>query len=159
VSLPKRAKIFPYVMNTVKFYRAKINKSTRLPHPHSLMLEITNHCQLKCITCAREYSLGSKMAKGHMDIEEAKRLIDSSHLFLDRITLTGLGEPLLYPHLNELIDYVNFKNKGISIFLSTNAQPGKTLEIIEAISNKIDTLQVSMDGIGETFERIRRKSR
>jgi radical SAM protein with 4Fe4S-binding SPASM domain len=123
------------------------------------MLEITNHCQLKCITCAREYSWGSEMAKGHMDIEEAKRLIDNTHLFLDRITLTGLGEPLLYPHLDELIDYIYFKNKGISIFLSTNAQPTKTLEIIQAISDKIDTLQISMDGIGEIFEKIRKNSK
>ena len=77
---------------------------------------------------------------------------------MDRITLTGLGEPLLYPHLNELIDYIYFINKGISIFLSTNAQSTKTPEIIQAISDKIDTLQISVDGIGEIFEKIRKKS-
>jgi len=159
VNLPKRPNIFPYLINTAKFYRAKRKKLTHLPHPHSVMLEITNHCQLKCITCAREYSWGREMAQGHMDIEKAKGLIDNAHLFLDRITLTGLGEPLLYPHLNELIDYIHSLNEGISIFLSTNAQSTKTPEIIQAVSDKVDTLQISIDGIGEMFEKIRKKSR
>jgi radical SAM protein with 4Fe4S-binding SPASM domain len=158
-NLPKRPNIFPYLINTAKFYRAKRKKLTHLPHPHSVMLEITNHCQLKCITCAREYSWGREMAQGHMDIEKAKGLIDNAHLFLDRITLTGLGEPLLYPHLSELIDYIHCLNEGISIFLSTNAQSTKTPEIIQAVSDKVDTLQISIDGIGEVFEKIRRKSR
>ncbi|MCK4305189.1 MAG: SPASM domain-containing protein [Candidatus Eisenbacteria sp.] len=156
--LPKGKRALDYTLNRMRYQLALRQRKVVLPHPISLMIELTNLCQLKCITCAREYALGQAMDTGNMDLAQAKKLIDESHVFLDRIGLTGLGEPLLYPHLVEILDYIEKQNRGICIFISTNAQVPNTLKIMEAIGDKIDTLQVSVDGIGEVFESIRSKS-
>ena len=156
--LPKGKNLFRYLINNGKFHLALKKRNVVLPYPNSLMIEITNLCQLSCIICAREYSLGKSMDKGNMSLEHAIKLIDETHVYLDRIGLTGLGEPFVYPHLVELINYIRSKNEGLSIFLSTNAQHPKTPEIVEKISDKINTLQVSIDGIGGIFEEIRVKA-
>ncbi|MBN1409107.1 MAG: radical SAM protein [Calditrichaceae bacterium] len=122
------------------------------------MIELTNHCQLKCFICAREYQFGRDMDKGHMDFVQFKKLIQENHIYLDRIGLTGLGETLLYPQIIEAVEYIRSLNKGISIFISTNAYPKNAPEIMSKIADKIDTLQISLDGIGSVFEHIRKKS-
>lgn len=157
--LPKGAGLFRYASNNIKFMKAVKKKSLVLPYPNSLMLELTNHCQLRCITCAREYAYGKEMEKGNMPIAQARKVIDETHVYLDRLGLTGLGEPLIYPDLKEIVSYIRERNKGISIFLSTNAELPNALELLEPIANDIDTLQISIDGADETFEEIRLRSK
>ncbi|HVP58705.1 MAG TPA: radical SAM protein [bacterium] len=158
LGLPRGAQFFRYAANRVAFASAMRRRRLSLPHPTSLMLEVTNLCQLHCITCPREYAMGSRMDKGHMDFEQAKQLLDGNLVYLDSIGLTGLGETLLYPHLIELVDYIRAKNKGVYIFISTNAQQPNAPEIVNALADKIDSLQISIDGIGEAFEQVRRNS-
>jgi radical SAM protein with 4Fe4S-binding SPASM domain len=155
-NLPVGPDLLTYSVNQIKLYFAHRNKKLFLPHPNSLILEVTNHCQLKCITCAREYEFGKNMDRGHMDIKAAQKFVRENHIFLDKIGLTGLGEPLIYPHLDELIKYIRTLNNGISIFISTNAQLARTPEIIDNLADDVDTLQISIDGIGEVFEKIRK---
>lgn len=156
--LPSGKDKFKYIFNALHLAVAKKKRSLKQPYPNSVMLEITNLCQLHCKTCAREYSFGKAMDKGNMDFNKAKEFIDKYHIYLDKIALTGLGEPFLYPHLVDLIDYIRSKNKGILIFLSTNAMHKKTKQILDNISYKIDTLQISMDGCEDTFQNIRKDS-
>ena len=156
--LPRGRQFLDYASNRVAFMLATRRRSEKLPHPTSLMLEVTNLCQLKCITCPREYALGKEMAKGHMDLASAKRVVDASHVYLDSIGLTGLGETLLYPHLIELVDHIRGRNRGIHIFISTNAQQPEAPRIVDAMAGKIDALQISIDGCGEVFEQVRRNS-
>ncbi len=156
--LPSVIDTFRYVQNSIRLLLAQKLRFLRLPHPNVLMLEITNCCQLNCITCAREYEFGSAMDVGHMELEQAKKLIDDNHCYLDKIALTGLGEPLLYPYLKQLVEYIREKNRGVIIFLSTNAQLPKTVPLLAEIADNIDTVQISIDGIGETFEKIRKNS-
>jgi len=95
------------------------------------------------------------MDKGHMDLAQAKRLVDENHVYLDSIGLTGLGETLLYPHLVELVDHIRARNKGIHIFISTNAQQPNAPALAATLADKIDSLQISIDGIGAASEKVR----
>jgi len=104
----------------VHFYRNGI-RSTRVAWPSTLMLEVTNRCNLKCITCPREYDLGKAMDKGEMDLDMLKRIIDEVSPYIDSIGLTGLGEPFLYKNLVEAVHYIRNKNRGVIITVSTNA--------------------------------------
>ncbi len=158
-NIPKGQDFFRYTSNRVNCFIQKKQLNPIIKHPTSLMIELTNHCQLKCIICAREYILGKQMNVGHMDFTQFKKLIDENHIYLDRIGLTGLGETLLYPKIIDAINYIGSKNKGILIFLSTNAYQANTPTLVEEMANKIDTLQISLDGIGSTFEGIRKKSK
>ena len=153
--LPKGMGFLAYLGNTAASYRAKRKGKVVLPHPRSLVVEVTNHCQLRCITCPRQNALGREMDKGHMDLGLAKKIIDENHIYLDRICLTGLGEPFVYPHLVEIIDYIHSKNKGIAIRIATNGQHPHTSEVLASVADKITTLQVSIDGCGDVFEEIR----
>lgn len=157
-NLPKGKDFFTYANNRINYIISKRKRKPQLPHPVSLMIELTNHCQLKCMICAREYAMGKEMDKGHMDFDKFKKFIDKNHVYLDRIGLTGLGETFLYPQIKEAVNYIRTKNKGVNIFISTNAYPANTPEIVSQIANDIDTLQISFDGIGSVFEEIRKKS-
>jgi radical SAM protein with 4Fe4S-binding SPASM domain len=156
--LPGGRGFLDYARNRAAFTLAVRGRRPVLPHPTSLMLEVTNLCQLKCITCPREYAMGQAMDKGHMDIRAAKRLVDENHIYLDSIGLTGLGETLLYPHLLELVEHIRSRNRGVHIFISTNAQQPDAPKLVNAIADSIDALQISIDGQGEVFEKVRRNS-
>jgi MoaA/NifB/PqqE/SkfB family radical SAM enzyme len=157
-NLPRGASFFTYARNRIAYANAIRRRAPKLPHPTSIMLEVTNLCQLRCITCPREYELGREMDKGHMDIGRAKDLIDRNHVYLDSMGLTGLGETLLYPHLVELVDHIRMRNSGIHIFISTNAHQANAPELADRLADKIDALQISIDGCGEVFEKVRRNA-
>lgn len=149
-------KSFPkYVANKTKHFYLKLTKSTKVAYPSTIMLELTNHCNLACTICPREYDYGKQMDKGMMEVEQAKRVIDEIYPYLDSIGLTGMGETFLYRNLPEVVDYIKSKNKGIVISISTNAVLPNFLESVEKVINKIDTIQISIDGLNETYNSIR----
>ncbi len=122
------------------------------------MLEVTNNCNLRCITCPREYLFGHQMAKGFMDIDNLKKVVDEAYPYVDSIGLTGLGETMMYKQLEEAVDYIRSKSDGIIVFISINAHLPKSVEIADALSDKVDTIQISMDGVEEIYETVRLKS-
>jgi MoaA/NifB/PqqE/SkfB family radical SAM enzyme len=109
--------------------------------------------------CAREYAMGGAMNKGYMDFDLFRHFIDENYYYLDRVGLTGLGETLLYPKIVDAVKYIRSKSRGIGIFISTNAYQANAVGLIDRIADDIDTLQISLDGIGSTFESIRIKSK
>lgn len=150
------SKSFPrYVANKTKHFYFKLTKSNRVAYPSTIMLELTNHCNLACTICPREYDYGKQMDKGMMEVEQAKRVIDEIYPYLDSIGLTGMGETFLYRNLPEVVDYIKSKNRGIVISISTNAVLPNFLESVEKVVNKIDTIQISIDGLNETYNSIR----
>ncbi len=157
-NLPPYPALKKYLMNKTAFRLAVRKHSPVLPYPTSLMLELTNHCQLKCITCAREYQFGSEMNVGNMISQSAYKLLDEVLPYLDKIGLTGLGEPLIYGSILSIADYIREKNPGIAMFISTNAQLPDTPGLIDKLADKIDTIQISIDGMGQVFEQVRLRS-
>ena len=156
-SLPKGVNFFKYASNKVYAGYLKALKSTKVAYPSSIMLEVTNHCNLGCITCPREYAFGDAMNKGSMDIQKMKRVVDEVAPYIDSIGLTGLGETLIYKNLEEILRYIKQKNKGIQTFISTNAHIPGSEKIIERLSPYLDTVQISIDGIGNIYEQVRLK--
>lgn len=136
----------------------KLTRSTRVAYPSTIMLELTNHCNLACTTCPREYDYGKAMDKGMIRMDQAKKIIDEVWPYLDSIGLTGMGETFLYNEIEELVHYIKTKNKGIIISISTNAQLPGFIEKVSPLVNYIDTIQVSIDGLGDVYESIRQKA-
>ena len=126
--------------------------------PSTLMIELTNICQLSCITCPREYTVAQKnAATGNMGLDKFKILVDRYIGHCKNISLTGGGETFLYPQLVEAVDYVLENNRHVEIFISTNAGVRDTKRIMESLAGKIMLLQISIDGTGSVYEKIRRK--
>ena len=157
-NLPAGNYFFVYTFNKIKHFYLKGIKSTNVAYPSTVMLELTNHCNLACTTCPREYDYGRAMEKGNMDVESAKKIIDEIWPYLDSIGLTGMGETFLYKEIDELVNYIREKNKGIIISVSTNAVLPGFMEKVTDLLGKIDTIQVSVDGLDQIYNQIRKKS-
>ena len=71
--------------------------------PDFLWLELTGHCNLRCLHCYAEAGRGGK--KDNLSIDDYKRIIRAAHhLGWKNIQFTG-GEATLYPDLIELLGY------------------------------------------------------
>jgi len=156
--LPKNKFLILYIINKIKHFYLKLIKSKKVAYPSTIMIELTNHCNLSCVTCPREYDFGKLMDKGNMSVIQAKKIIDEVWPYLDSIGLTGMGETFIYSEIEEIVDYIKQKNKGIIISVSTNAMLPNFIEIVSKLINKIDTIQISIDGLGSVYESIRRKA-
>ncbi len=153
--LPKNRYLFLYLLNKIRHFYLKLIKSTKVAYPSTIMIELTNHCNLSCTICPREYKYGKEMNKGMMDIEEAKKIIDEVWPYLDSIGLTGMGETFIYKQLEEVVDYIKNKNRGIIISVSTNAVLPNFIEKVKKLIGKIDTIQISIDGLDNVYNSIR----
>ncbi|MFI5172245.1 MAG: radical SAM protein, partial [Chitinophagales bacterium] len=131
-SLPGGLNFLRYTSNKTRAWYLRKIKSTKVAHPSSIMFEVTNHCNLKCITCPREYQYGEEMAKGFMDIDRLKKVVDEVYPYVDSIGLTGLGETLMYKQLPEALQYIRTKNKGIITTISINAHLPNCIDIVKS---------------------------
>jgi MoaA/NifB/PqqE/SkfB family radical SAM enzyme len=89
-----------------------------------------------------------------MSLETFKSLINEAKcLGLKEVCITGGGEPSLHP---DFIDMLKFcKRKGLRVVLTTNLTMKRSLEAWKFV----DEYRCSIDGVGATYERIRRGSR
>lgn len=153
--LPRGKKFFYYIKNKIKYFYLKYSRSTKVAYPSTIMLELTNQCNLACTICPREYQYGKEMDKGMMDINLAKRIIDEVSPYIDSIGLTGMGETFMYKQIEEVVDYIKSKNKGIIISISTNAVLPGFIDKVSKVLGKIDTIQISIDGLDKVYNSIR----
>ena len=98
-NLPRGANLLRYLANKGRLLALHLSRSANVAYPPTIMFEVTNHCQLKCVTCPREYAFGKQMDKGFMDFERFKAVMDEASPYLDSVGLTGLGETFLYQDL------------------------------------------------------------
>jgi MoaA/NifB/PqqE/SkfB family radical SAM enzyme len=124
--------------------------------PPSVVLELTNHCNLRCIMCEHPQM---KRKKETMDFNLAKKIIkECADLGVIRVVLSRLGEPLLYPNIMEIIRFA--KDCGIRyVSMVCNAMLLDEEKARELILSGLDLISFSIDAAKkETFERIRPNS-
>ena len=108
-----------------------------------LNFHLTNSCNYKCAYC-----FGKFPEKKELTLEEACAVVDNINRYFKRnkitdgrINLAG-GEPLLYPYLNELIDYIHAY--GIKVSVITNGSL-LTEEKITSWKGKVYCIGLSLD--------------
>ncbi len=83
----------------------------------SLELELSRACNLRCTYC---YASSGVPLENELSMDEICQVIDqAAALGARKIIVLGGGEPLLYPHVFEVIDYI--AAKGLQVDLFTNA--------------------------------------
>ncbi len=123
--------------------------------PYEIYIEITNHCNLNCIFCARKEM---KRALGFMPMDVFRKIIDeiAEKRPFAHLHLYGIGESTIDPHILERIMYAH--QKGVTnIVLFTN---GKTLLrdnfYQKLVDTGVGTIGIDVDGFTkETYEKIR----
>lgn len=109
-----------------------------------MKFEVCGSCQNNCVFCAHSGMI-SEFKGYQLSIEELKYFIDctrKSDYFIEELSIHGIGEPLLWNHLDEGIKLL--KNSGVigKIILTTN---GLLLDKIKDETMRfIDTLSVSV---------------
>ncbi len=123
------------------------------PLPAALQVEVTSACNLRCAMCLVRYRPPVNKLAGALPLELYRRLLGEVPP-LRRLTLQGLGEPLLSPYLLDMIRLA--KRRGIEVGFNSNATLLTRTRADELVAAGLDWLHVSLDGArAGTYEAIR----
>jgi MoaA/NifB/PqqE/SkfB family radical SAM enzyme len=123
------------------------------PLPEHLQVEVSGACNLRCRMCLVRYAPAVGRKEGAFAYEEFLALVDSLP-DLRRLTLQGLGEPLLSPHLLDMIRHA--AGRGVHVGFNTNGvllSRGVARALVAAGTGHV---HVSLDGAtAATYEDVR----
>lgn len=128
---------------------ATLNPPKPNPPFSVLNLELTTRCNSRCSFCAHQQIIGSGIRPSKdMSLEMAKKCIDW-YAKLGKETVlkfvpVGLGEPLLYPHLIEVMTYAKKVFPNCQTYANTNGIALKGELADELIDNALDGLTLSL---------------
>src|SRR3954447_1425902 len=124
--------------------------------PTELQVEVTAACNLRCEMCLVAYRPPLDRAHNSFAIDGFRDLLDELP-DLQKITLQGLGEPLLAPDLFAMIAAAS--ERGIRVGFNTNATVLTRRKAERLVAAGLDWLHVSLDGAtAATYEAIRKGS-
>ncbi|MBF0483566.1 MAG: radical SAM protein [Candidatus Omnitrophica bacterium] len=147
-----QGKLFAYLRNRLYWhYLCKLGIKPKFP-PH-LDIEPTPFCNMKCPMCFQQHMDIPK--DGYMDFNLYKKVVDecaANNLY--SIRLCHRGEPLIHEKIVEMVRYA--KQKGIKeVFTLTNGLKLDEKMIKDLMDAGIDWIQVSIDGMGDYYNKIR----
>lgn len=125
--------------------------------PEEIQLEVTGACNLRCKMCLVSYRPELGRSEGALSFETFRVLVDGNP-GLRRITLQGLGEPLLADGLDRMIDYA--ASRRITVGFNTNGMLLTERRAERLVRAGLGWLHVSLDGArAATYEGIRGRGR
>lgn len=122
-----------------------------LTEPHVVFIEVTNHCNLRCITCARTTI--------HYEQPQTVAWENFLHIVaqfpeMQRAVLHGIGEPLLNPDLARMVKFLKARN--VTVLFNTNATLLNADWSRALIASGLDEIRVSLDAAHpHTYAQIR----
>jgi radical SAM protein with 4Fe4S-binding SPASM domain len=123
------------------------------PVPRELQVEVTGACNLACRMCLVRYAPRIGRRSGAMSVPAFRRLLEDLP-DLERVTLQGLGEPLLAPGLLELVELC--AERGIRVGFNTNGTLLTRPIADRLVAVGLSWLHVSLDGAtAATYEGVR----
>ena len=116
-------------------------RGDRTLHPRLAVYYVTMQCNLNCLYCEDFGSRRNHQVIPNPPLENAKRILSVIRSGVDRLWLTG-GEPLLHPHLLDLLIYARNDLNFREISLITN---GTLLSQNLNLLPFLDRLTISLD--------------
>jgi putative metalloenzyme radical SAM/SPASM domain maturase len=124
-------------------------------HPTKLFVETTTRCNLGCFMCVKQAD-GCCIPEGDLSLDLFKAL-EPALYSLEALILNGVGEPLLYPRLEQIIrrakqlmpagSWVGFQSNGLLL----NEQ--RALALLDA---GLDKICLSLDAVSpDVFRKVR----
>lgn len=111
-----------------------------------LNFHFTDICNFACGHCfiVRE--------NRELTIEQCKKVVDKAAELgrFERINLAG-GEPMMSPHLQELIDYIVSKNLKCSLITNGSLL---SIEFVNLNRNKLSMIGISVDSLDENMNEL-----
>ncbi|MCA1809619.1 MAG: radical SAM/SPASM domain-containing protein [Kiritimatiellia bacterium] len=120
--------------------------------PFRLWIETSSCCNLRCIMCPNREMPAA--AKGIMDFDLFRKIIDEAAGFASDIYLHHRGEPLTNPALCDMIRYA--RKAGLRTRFHSNGGLLTPERIEQLLDAQPDMISFSVDGFtAETYARIR----
>lgn len=121
--------------------------------PEELQVEVTGACNLRCRMCLVRYAPAVGRREGALSYERFLALVDGLPR-LRKLTLQGLGEPLLSPHLLDMVRHA--AGRGVAVGFNTNATLLRREIAEQLVAAGLAWLHVSLDGAtASTYEDVR----
>jgi MoaA/NifB/PqqE/SkfB family radical SAM enzyme len=118
--------------------------------PRQVSIALTNACDLTCAHCYAP--------KVRASIPLNRLLIWIKELDENGALGVGFGggEPTLYPHFVPLCAYI-YEHTRLAVTFTTHGHHLNE-RLVDALGATVNFVRISMDGVGETYERIRKRS-
>ena len=130
---------------------------TAPPLPRELQVEVTGACNLRCRMCLVRYAPAIPRRAGALAYEDFLALLEALP-GLRRLTLQGLGEPLLSPHLVDMVAAASAR--GTEVGFNTNGTLLSEPVARRLVEAGCGWLHVSLDGAtAATYEDVRHGTR
>jgi SAM-dependent methyltransferase/MoaA/NifB/PqqE/SkfB family radical SAM enzyme len=115
--------------------------------PDVVYVELADYCNLNCVFCGRENEIKTVRGGdvgGFADLEKIK-MLERPLRTAKYLGLSGrIGEPLIYPHLAELLDWLYALNPSIKLRITTNGT-ALSQKMAGLLRDRIDFLAISLN--------------
>ena len=134
-------KMISFIPSPLHPPRSEPREVTLFKRMISIIFEITNRCNLRCKHC---YNDSGAKRDGELTFEEIKKSVDTfAGIGVLNMVLSG-GEPLLHPHIFDIIEYI--RSKPMSCIIFTNGTL-ITEEVVKKFKEfSIVSVALSLDG-------------
>lgn len=119
--------------------------------PSSAWLNVTDNCNMRCIMCNQ----WQETKKNELTTDEWKGVLDDLGKLGVKEVCFGGGEPLLVRDLPSLIKHA--RARGMDAGITTSGYLLNERKLEELLEAGISNVTISIDGVGEDYERIRRR--
>ena len=154
----KEQKVLAKLLNIKKlitsyFISSVIGRPIHFGMPLGVSIEPTNNCNLKCKECPTGMDTLTR-AKGNIDEEISKKLIDELAPTLTTVIFYFQGEPFINKRIDELINYAS--NAKVYSITSSNGHYFTPENVNKVIKSGLNKLIISIDGTTqEVYEKYR----
>lgn len=121
--------------------------------PFVVFVDPINVCNLRCPLCPTGNGTLDR-ERGALSLDHYRRVIDEVAPWALEVSLYNWGEPLLHPHIFDMIRYAH--EKRLATNMSLNFNRVRPSDIEELIDSGLDHLSLSIDGATqETYATFR----
>jgi len=128
---------------------ASAEKQLRCARPRSLpaylTVDTTWHCNLACPRCFREFMPGNPNTIPDMSRAHVEEMIATLFPVAETINLSSVGEPLLSPHLETILEAC--RRHVVALSLTTNGTALGRPGLLERLGPLLHRIEVSIDSL------------
>jgi sulfatase maturation enzyme AslB (radical SAM superfamily) len=128
--------------------------------PSQVIVDSTEICNLSCIHCAHQIFRKSKYFSGRslspdLNVKLVNEVKEYGQNITRYIRYSSSGEPLIDPHIYEMVDYA-VRNSGVIVALTTNGTLMTEGRIERLLDTRVNVIDISIDAFRpETYAKIR----
>ncbi|MBT7757162.1 MAG: radical SAM protein, partial [Rhodospirillaceae bacterium] len=130
------------------------NSPAKAPYPKKITVALSDRCNLKCFICVREEYERNIGSKGHnMPLEDLYKM-EAALRDAEIIQLSGFGETLLHPQLEEILHYIYSINPRKNLIYLISNGTLLNAKWAELLGPRLNYLALSLNAAHpETYKR------